>query len=147
MNVLQTTTAFEELTTEAVMHHGVLTCPPETPLRIVARMMASYRVHSIVVTGDREDADAESPPWGIVSDLDLAEAVASGGIEDRTAGGSARSPLVSIHPGTSLAEAARLMARMGTAHLLVVDPEAGRPMGIVSTLDLAGALTGQQARA
>ena len=30
-----------------VMHRGVVTCPLETPLRTVARMMATHKVHYI----------------------------------------------------------------------------------------------------
>ena len=32
-----------------VMHPGTIACPADTPLRSVARMMATYRVHAIIV--------------------------------------------------------------------------------------------------
>jgi hypothetical protein len=31
------------------IHPGVISCPPDTPLRSVARMMSTYRVHAIIV--------------------------------------------------------------------------------------------------
>ena len=46
------------------MTPGILTCLPVTPLRVVARMMATHRVHAIVVFGHEDTL----LPWGIVSD-------------------------------------------------------------------------------
>ena len=34
-----------------VMRPGILSCPPETPVREVARIMAVHRVHCVVVGG------------------------------------------------------------------------------------------------
>jgi CBS domain-containing protein len=50
----------------------------------------------------------------------------------------ARTPLVTVSRGDSVAHAAELMRENGVTHLLVVGP-AERPIGIVSTLDLARA--------
>jgi CBS domain-containing protein len=120
------------------MHHGILTCPPETPLRTVARMMADYRVHCVAVYTD-PDSDFDGRVWGIVSDLDLVGA-ADGDVEDRTAGGTAASPVVTTTPAETLERAAQLMREYATAHLVVVEPGADRPVGILSTLDIARAL-------
>ena len=60
---------FDSATVLDAMRLGVVTVAPETPLREVARVMATYRIHAVVVSeieGDR--------PWGIVSDLDLVAA-------------------------------------------------------------------------
>lgn len=119
------------------MHPGVLTCPPEAPLRDVARMMARYRIHCVVVFTEDSDAEGAVGVWGVVSDADLAEAVARGDVEGRTAGGSARTPLVTVSPEAPLAEAARLMRERHVTHVVVVSPGTERPVGIVSTLDLA----------
>jgi CBS domain-containing protein len=43
---------------------------------------------------------------------------------------------VTVEPTLALSEAARLMDERGTAHLVVVDD--GRPIGVVSSLDVAG---------
>lgn len=46
--------------------------------------------------------------------------------------------IVTVDPATPLPEAAELMDEHATAHLLVVS--GGRPAGVISSLDLAGAL-------
>jgi CBS domain-containing protein len=119
------------------MRPGVLSCPPDTPLREVARMMAVHRIHCVVV-GDLRSAEDE---WGVLSDLDLARAVDSA-TEDTTAGEIAATDPVSLPPTATLDEAARLMAEHDTAHIVIVDAQAGDPLGVVSTLDVALALAG-----
>lgn len=124
------------------MHRGVLTCPLETSLRDVARMMALYRVHAIVALG--EDTDETDGPglWGVVSDLDLVQSASAGELEDHTAGGTAVTPLVVIAPDDTLQRAAQLMSEHEVTHVVVVDRETTRPVGVVSTLDIAQALAG-----
>jgi CBS domain-containing protein len=39
-----------------------------------------------------------------------------------------------------LREAAQLMLRHGVGHLVVIHPETLRPIGVLSTLDIAGVL-------
>lgn len=124
------------------MHPGTITCPPETPLSDVARMMAAYGIHCVVVLADVDEADFEGPLWGVVSDLDLVEAAAAADLEERTAGGTAASPLVTVPPDESLERAAQLMAEHETSHLVVVDPGSDRPVGVLSTLDVARVLAG-----
>jgi CBS domain-containing protein len=123
------------------MHPGVLTCPSETPLRDVARMLVSYAVHCIVVLGSEEEhEDGEERPWAVVSDLDLVAAALAGGLDEHTAGGVAGSPVVLISGRETLGQAAHMMSEYQTSHLLVVEPDELRPVGIVSTLDVAAAL-------
>jgi CBS domain-containing protein len=43
-----------ELRVADAMHPGLISCPPDAPLRTVARMMATYRVHTILVTSHGE---------------------------------------------------------------------------------------------
>ena len=119
------------------MHPGVLTCPPETPLRDVARMMARYRVHAVVVYSDVDESEALPFVWGVVSDADLVAAAAVGDVRLRTAGGSAKSPPVIIGQDDTMRHAAELMTEHHATHLLVISPERHRPLGIVSTLDVA----------
>jgi CBS domain-containing protein len=121
---------YEHATVGDVMRHGVITCTPETTLRTVARMMSSYHVHAVVVT------EHEGAAWGLVSDFDVLRA-ADADTEDLTAGEVSRSPAVKIAPSDSLAHAAALMKEYGTGHLVVSAPN---PIGVVSTLDIAGAL-------
>src|SRR2546421_13026299 len=65
--------AFETGTVGDAMSRGVISCPPETPLRVVARMMATYGVHAIFVFESGDDDEAPRL-WAVVSDLDLVAA-------------------------------------------------------------------------
>jgi CBS domain-containing protein len=119
------------------MHVGVLTCDRDAPLSDVAATMARERVHCVVVaSGSGEAGD----PWGIVSDLDLVAAATVRDLDEQTAGGSAATPVVMVSPAETLDRAAQLMTEHGTAHLVVVDDVARRPVGVLSTLDVATAL-------
>jgi CBS domain-containing protein len=125
---------FGRATVLDAMRLGVVTCSPDASLREVARILATYRIHSVIVSeieGDR--------PWGIVSDIDLAGA-ASGDPDKVTARELAGGKLVTVGTEDSLARAAQLMAEHGVAHVVVVQPHSGQPVGVLSTLDLAGVL-------
>jgi CBS domain-containing protein len=129
---------YDDATVEDAMHPGVLTCPPETPLWTVARMMASYSVHAIVVTDIDAEGESDERAWGIVSSLDLVRARVAGA-DEPTAGGVANTDVVTVSPGDPLASAAELMADHGSEHVVVTDLH-GRPVGIVSTRDIAAVL-------
>src|SRR6188474_2415882 len=90
-----------------VMRTGVFTCAPDTSLETVARLMASNHIHAVVVTAASEDGFAR--PWGIVSDLDLAKAVAASAL-DGSAGDMAVTEVLTIQPDEPLERAAQLMA-------------------------------------
>ena len=131
--------AFEAATVGDAMSHGVISCAPETPLRVVARMMATYGVHAIFVF-EHADEDDESPRlWAVVSDLDLVAATRLD-LDVLTAGATAVTPLVSVAADSSIGEAGSLMAQYGIAHLAVTDPDTDRPIGVISTLDIARAI-------
>lgn len=127
----------ENATVADVMRHGVITCAAETTLRTVARMMSSYHVHAVVVTED--DGQGGISAWGMVSDFDVLRA-AHAGAEDLTAGEVSRTPAVMVAPSDTLLHAAELMREHGTGHLVVIAPNGSRPTGVVSTLDVAGAI-------
>jgi CBS domain-containing protein len=124
------------------MSRGVISCPPETPLRVVARMMATFGVHAIFVFEHQEEDDEAPQLWAVVSDLDLV-AASQLDLDTVTAGGTAVTPLVTIRADRPIGEAAGLMAQHGIAHLAVVDPHSRRPIGVVSTLDLARAIAAE----
>jgi CBS domain-containing protein len=130
---------YETATVGDAMSLGVISCPPETPLRIVARMMATFGVHAIFVFERVEDRDESPELWAVVSDLDLVAATQLD-LDALTAGETAVTPLVSIRAQQSLGEAGSLMAQYGIAHLAVTDPAARRPIGVISTLDIARAI-------
>jgi CBS domain-containing protein len=128
------------------MHRGVLTVPLTAPLSIVGRMMAQYQVHCVVALGEAPYGDTASRVWGLISDVDFARVAASEGIEDRTAGGSATSEVVTVGPSDSVHHAVNLMSEHGVTHLIVVDPISDRPLGVLSTLDVAAVLAGVRPR-
>jgi CBS domain-containing protein len=116
------------------MRHGVLSCQAETPLRVIARMMAEHGVHSVVATN--LDAVSESA-WGIVTDVDLLRS-ASEDPDERTAGEIAGTELLTVGPDETLERAAQTMAEHEVTHLVVVTGD--RPIGVLSSLDIAASL-------
>lgn len=130
---------FETATVGDAMSHGILSCPPETPLRVVARMMATFGVHAIFVFESADEQDEAPQLWSVVSDLDLVAATQLD-LDELTAGKTAVTPLVSVPADSWIAEAGSLMAQYGVAHLAVTDPGSRRPVGVISTLDIARAI-------
>jgi CBS domain-containing protein len=130
-------TAEPELTVADVMSRGFVHCPRNASLRAIAALMTDARVHCVVVI---DDASNRRSLWGVVSDLDLIAAATVRSLDEQEAGGSAMKPAVTIGPHEPLATAAGLMTKHGVSHLVVVDPVNERPLGIISTLDVAGAL-------
>lgn len=128
---------YDETRVIDAMHPGVVTCPPETPLRVVARMMARYRIHAVVVTDYEEGEGEEEQPWRVVSSVDVAKTIALGRFDDATAGGAAAREVVSVGSDEPARQAARLMAEHDVAHLIVTSPDGSSPTGVISTLDLA----------
>jgi CBS domain-containing protein len=122
-----------------VMHPGVITCLPRASLRDVARIMSSLRVHAVVVWGDEED-DSEGI-WGLISDLDLVAAAARGAPSAQSAIGIAGTPVVTVHDTDTLDHAAELMKTNGVTHLVVLSDTFEHPAGILSTLDVARAIS------
>jgi CBS domain-containing protein len=78
------------------MHHGLVSCSLDTPLRTVARTMATYRVHAVLVTAHGDDQMPGGKPWGIVSDLDVLRAAARQDIANVPARAVADTPIVMI---------------------------------------------------
>ena len=99
--------------------------------------MTHEHVHCVVVIDDPSNMRSL---WGVISDLDLIAAASVRGLAEQKAGGTAMTPAVTIAPGEQLERAATLMTRYGVAHLVVVDPVEERPVGVVSSLDLAAVL-------
>lgn len=129
---------FEHARVADVMRIGTLTCPANASLREVARTMASHHIHSVVV--QRLDEAGGPRSWQLLSDLDLVRAPQNGDPDDLTAGEVARSEPLTVTGEDSLERATQLMTEHATAHLIVVDPHNGLPIGMVSSLDVAGTL-------
>jgi CBS domain-containing protein len=114
------------------MHSGVVTCSPGTSLQAVARTMAAHRIHAVVVPVD------DPAGWALVSDLDLIAAADAG--EVTTAGEIASRPGLYVTPADDVALVARLLHQNRLHHLIVIEHGGGRPVGIISTLDVADVL-------
>ena len=130
--------SLEHATVADAMHPGIVSCDPDATLTDAARMMATHHVHCLAVIGISHQG-AELGVWGILSDLDMLRA-GVGGSDDRTASALAQEPVFSVTPATPLREAGELMLTHGVSHLVVIEPESERPIGILSTLDIAGVL-------
>jgi CBS domain-containing protein len=124
--------AFEEAKVHDAMRVGVITCRPQTRLSDVAKMMVGYDAHSVVVA-DVDDGGL----WGIVTSLDLARAAEQ--LDKLSASDVASTDLVTIPSDASLREAGKLMDEHRISHLIAVQPEDGRPAGVISSRDLAAA--------
>ena len=118
------------------MHSGVFMCQPEASLTQVARMMATHRIHCVVVAGESSGPDLV---WGMISDLDLVRAGLQDG-EERTAGMILHRRLPTVEPGMVLREAAELMCEHGISHVLVAEPDRRQPVGILAMLDVVRVL-------
>jgi CBS domain-containing protein len=129
----------EHATVSDAMHPGILSCDADASLSEVARLMATHHVHCVAVIGISHEPFPENLVWGILSDTELLRAgLATGG--DERASAAALQPAVSVEPSTPLREAGEIMLKHGLTHLVVVDPKLQRPIGILSTLDVAGVL-------
>jgi CBS domain-containing protein len=125
-----------------VMHPGLISCSPGTPLRTVARMMTTYRVHAVLVAAHGDEKLAGGGSWGIISDADLLRAAEIADLDEETAGSIAVAPVPSVESSDDLAASARVMVEHGASHVIVGERHSSRPVGVVSTLDLARALAG-----
>lgn len=130
--------SLEHATVSDAMHPGILSCEPDASAADVAQLMATHHVHCVAVVGISHEKP-ECFVWGIISDLDL---LAAGirGEQEPTARDLAGQPVITVGPSTPLRDAGEAMLTYNVSHLVVTDPEAGRPMGILSTLDIAGVL-------
>jgi CBS domain-containing protein len=130
---------FEHATVADAMHRGILSCDGDATLSEVARIMSTHHVHCIVVRGAAEDEADELPVWGIISDFDLLRAGIRPDAPD-TAAALARQAVIRVETTAGLRDVAELMMTKGTGHVVAVDPQTGYPIGILSTLDVAGVL-------
>jgi CBS domain-containing protein len=130
---------FDHATVADAMHPGILSCDADASPTEVARMMSSHHVHCIVVRNAGEGQVGEPLVWGIVSDFDVLRAGMGRDAPD-TAAALASQPLISVDTSMPLREAAELMLANAASHVVAVNPATQRPVGILSTLDIAGVL-------
>ena len=124
------------------MHDGLVSCTPDTPLRTVARLLAMHRVHAIVAFPHHHPDAGHVSAWKVVTDLDLADAASRLDLDRRTVADVESGPVRCVQPDQPLATAVQTMLANRISHVIVVDRAHGRPVGILSTLDVARALAG-----
>lgn len=120
-----------------VMHEGVITCKPDTPVTDVIHTMNEYDISALVVVDDAGYA------VGVVSRTDLVNAGFVAPYLHHFRGMTAEhlmsSPVIAVGPDTPLTEAAQILREKRIHRLVVVneeDPNHLRPIGILSVTDL-----------
>ena len=132
------TPSLEKATVSDAMRVGVMSCPSDATATVVAQMMGTHHIHSVIVEDVHTDpVRGEQLRWSLISDMDLMRA-ATTGIDELTAGDIALTEPITVDPSTALTEAVQLMTEHDLTHLIVVD--GGRPTGVLSTLDIAGVI-------
>ena len=117
----------------AIMTQAAVTDRPDDDLAAAARKMWEQQTGSLLVL-EGEDL------VGIITERDVLRAVATGTPLDTPVSEVMSKELITVEPGTSLREAARIMTERWIRHLPVL--ESGRLVGVVSQRDLAGVLAG-----
>lgn len=109
------------------MSGDLVTVGPDETLVAAATRMVEHRVGAaLVLDGERLT--------GILTERDVLNAVAAGGVESATVSAFMTHGPETIEPGETTEHAAVLMIHGGFRHLPVVDN--GRPVGILSIRDL-----------
>ena len=122
-------------TVGSVMHAGVVTCPPDASLRTVAGLLAEHGIHAVVVV-----TPDEAGPCAVVTDRDIISAHATGRLDRLSARDAASEPTLTVRESLDLRSASELMSRHGSTHIVVTAADDRRPIGIVSSLDIARAI-------
>jgi predicted transcriptional regulator len=98
----------------------------------MAKRIVDRNISSVAVTDDKDRI------IGILTERDIVKAIANGVPPDGITVGSLMSqPVVSIEKGSSVGDAARLMAQRKLRHLLVEDIDNREIIGIITVTDLA----------
>ncbi len=121
-----------------IMHRGVITCGPDTPLKEVARIMNATDVHALFVVDERDVV------LGVVSHWDMLRAFDQD-LYNVKAADIMSAEVRSIDPEARVADAVAMMLQQHVHRLLVAREEQGEkvPLGIVSTTDVIDAMWGR----
>ena len=115
---------------EEAMHPGLISCRANASVGAVARVLAGHRIHAVVL----EDGEGG---WKVVTDLDLAGAIADRELADTSAAAISKTTPVFVDPDETLERAVEILAERGAHQLVVLGRSSHRPVGVVSTLDIA----------
>jgi CBS domain-containing protein len=105
-----------------------------------AKKMKEKRISSLLVIDNtkKNKKEEEEDPVGIVTERDLVNRVCAEGISGREV--SVReimsSPIATVEGQATIETAADLMLSNKVRHLVVIDEQTGKPMGIIAPSDL-----------
>jgi CBS domain-containing protein len=105
-----------------------------------AKKMKEKRISSLLVVDNtkKKNEKEKEEPVGIVTERDLVNRVCAEGISSREV--SVReimsSPIATVEGQATIETAADLMLSNKVRHLLVIDEQTGKPMGIIAPSDL-----------
>ncbi len=126
-----------------LMHKGLITCIPNTPLGQVAALLNEHQVHALVV------AEEAGQPLGIISDFDLlagewlsVDDESLDAMRKLTARDLMTAPIETTDVDTPVNEAAERMDKKDIHRMLVM--ESGKPVGILSISDLVAGIAAQE---
>jgi CBS domain-containing protein len=125
------------------MRTDLISCSTYVTVAEALAMLVRHRIHCVAV--QPPDVDSGTV-WPVLSDLDLIRAALAGDDEEPVGRFCGR-PVVYVRPDDTMAKAGRLMVESGARHLVVREPLGARPLGILSTMDvaaLAASLAGAQ---
>jgi len=117
-----------------IMTNAAVIDASDDTLAEAARKMWKQQTGSLLVVDGEELV-------GIITERDVLKAVATGvPLEDTRISEVMTKDVTTVGPGTSLREAAKIMADLWIRHLPVLD--SGKLVGVLSQRDLAGVLAG-----
>lgn len=118
-----------KVTVHDAMTSNVLTVGPQTTVADAALLMTKYKIGSLIVKSNSE-------PEGLITESDIISKVVSKDVKasEITIGEVMSKNLISIHPGSELNEAARIMAKSKIRRLPVVNN--GALVGILTSSDV-----------
>ena len=118
-----------------LMHRGVVTCHLETSIRDIAYMMEENDIRSVVVTDDLGKVS------GLISILSIFGAW-NKDLDRMTAEDILLRYAATISPDSPIEAAVELMQQKRIEHLIIVNPETQRAVGILTTFDIVQYMAG-----
>ena len=119
-----------DLPVERIMHRGLLSCSPDTPIFEAAKHMASRRCSSMLIMQNDTAVGIWTEHDSLRLDFDDASSL------QRPISEVMSSPVRSVTLQARASDVAQRFEEKGVRHLLVID-NLGRPQGIVSQTDIA----------
>jgi CBS domain-containing protein len=114
-----------------VMHRGIVVCRADAPVPEVAATLVERRTHTVMV--------AAATGWAFVTDMNVVGAAARGELSRTASELASRDAHPLVGANEPLDAVAGLVTSGQLGHVVVID-RVGRPTGVVSTLDIVGAI-------